>query len=469
MDMEVTLQAFEAIALYLKHPLVLIGFVLLLFFGLLRALLKAGILPQLTIRTGGKVIQILLRYGFVIALFIIALGFALEFYKTYRLTQPPIDVTAIIEQIEARHRHELERIRVQHQVELTDWKKQAAEAVTALANLRGHPDAPVGLDKALTFLEQGRTEDAEAVFQAIAEQKSADIQEAAEAYRNLGALAFFRDTEKALMSYRRATELDPDNAEGWSRLGSLLLRIGKLNEAEAAVEKIKALGERKNDQALLAIAYNQLGIIYSTRGKQKEAESVFKKSLALNEFLGYKEDIASNYSHLANVYYISGEIDRAGVYYKKALAINKALNRKEGIANVYSNLGNVCLKRMEPFMAEAMYKKSLSLNVELNDKVGMANNYSNLGNIYYIRGNLNKSDEMYQKSLLIDEAMDYKEGMAKSYINLGLNNEARGKLDEAEDLYKKALVIFKDIGVKSHIEEAEQLLQNLHNHNEPVG
>ena len=58
---------FAKIAPFLTHPLVLTGFVLMLFFGLLKALLKAGIIPQLTQATGGAVVKLLLKYGFIIA------------------------------------------------------------------------------------------------------------------------------------------------------------------------------------------------------------------------------------------------------------------------------------------------------------------------------------------------------------------------------------------------------------------
>jgi hypothetical protein len=78
------LDGFKDVAPYLTQPLVLVGFVLLLAFGVHRALLKAGIIPPLTPSSGSKVVQGLLRYGFVIAILAIILGFSLEFYRTPR-------------------------------------------------------------------------------------------------------------------------------------------------------------------------------------------------------------------------------------------------------------------------------------------------------------------------------------------------------------------------------------------------
>jgi len=309
--MDALLAAFGKIAPYLTQPLVLVGFVLLLFFGIHRTLLKAGIIPPLTARTGGKVVQLLLRYGFVIALVVILSGFGLQLFKTYRETQPPVDVGAIIGQMEARHRQELAQMESHYQGEVGDWKHQAEQAVAALASLRGQPGAPPGIAQALSMLKKGQTKEAAAIFQAVAERNEKDIKKAAAAYRHLGALAFLDDTQEALAAYRRATELEPDNAEGWNQLGHLLRRVGELDEAEAAYRKVKTLGESKNDEPLIAVASGNLGLVYQTRGDLAKAEAMYQKALALDEALGSKEGMANQYGNLGLVYQTRGDLAKA--------------------------------------------------------------------------------------------------------------------------------------------------------------
>jgi hypothetical protein len=78
---------FEKIAPFLTNPLVLVGFVVGLFYGLLRLLLKAKVIPPLTRNKGGQIVSSFLRYGFVVAVLVIVLGFGIEAYRTFLSTQ----------------------------------------------------------------------------------------------------------------------------------------------------------------------------------------------------------------------------------------------------------------------------------------------------------------------------------------------------------------------------------------------
>ena len=66
---------FKDIAPFLQQPLVLVGFVILLFFGILTALFKTNILPALPKKTVGDLVKRIINYGFILALLIIVLGF----------------------------------------------------------------------------------------------------------------------------------------------------------------------------------------------------------------------------------------------------------------------------------------------------------------------------------------------------------------------------------------------------------
>ncbi|MFC1890597.1 tetratricopeptide repeat protein, partial [Thermodesulfobacteriota bacterium] len=332
------LKGFAEIAVYLKDPLVLCGFVLMLFFGIHRALIKSGIIPPLSKRSGSKVVHSILRYGFIIALLVIFLGFALEFFQIHREFPVPqsVDVNAIIEAF-----NEQVLAYQGREQDYQDQIKNLTEAVIALANQRGKPNAPAGIDNALKQLAEGKIEAAIEIFQEIATRETAKGEvahsKAAEAYRHLGALAFLHDTQGALDAYLQAVKLDPDNPDGWNQVGRLQNRYGELAQAEQAFRKV--LGESTNNKIWSAVAYGNLGILYKTRGDLEQAEVMHRKALVIDEELGHKEGMAKDYGNLGNLYNIRGDLEQAEAMYRKSLVINEELSRKQGMASNYGNLG----------------------------------------------------------------------------------------------------------------------------------
>ncbi|PCI39684.1 MAG: hypothetical protein COB46_08330 [Rhodospirillaceae bacterium] len=167
------------------------------------------------------------------------------------------------------------------------------KAVDSLTEKQGTPDAPEGLNEALDHLKQGDTKKAEALFERILEAKEAEGQaanlEAAEAAKNIGALAYLHDTDKALNAYKKATKLNPDDAEAWNLLGALLLRSGDLTGAKRAFNKVLALGNRTTNKSLIAIASGNLGIIAQTQGDLDKSKITSNNPLPSLKNLAWKK------------------------------------------------------------------------------------------------------------------------------------------------------------------------------------
>jgi tetratricopeptide (TPR) repeat protein len=267
-------------------------------------------------------------------------------------------------------------------------------------------------------------------------------------YRQIGALAFLHDTQKALGAYTKATELDPDDPEGWNRVGQLQMRVGEVDAAIRSFEQVLAFGNQIADQELIAIATGNLGNVYHTRGDLDQTEAMYKQALAIDEALGRKEGMAARYGNLGIVYRTRGDLDQAEAMHKRALAINEALGRKEYMAANYGNLGIVYRSRGDLDHAEAMHRQALAINEALGRKEGMAADYGNLGIVYWSRGDLDQAEAMHKQALAIEEALGRKEGMANQYGNLGIVHWRRGDLDQAEAMYKQALAIEEALGRK---------------------
>jgi hypothetical protein len=74
---------FGTIAKFLRHPLVLVGFVLMLVFSIHDKLLEKGIIPTLSAEQGGVVVQLMLKYGFQLGMACAVLAFIWQIYQTY--------------------------------------------------------------------------------------------------------------------------------------------------------------------------------------------------------------------------------------------------------------------------------------------------------------------------------------------------------------------------------------------------
>jgi len=231
------------------------------------------------------------------------------------------------------------------------YREQDAETIKELEQtviaLSQQDQDKYDIDEALNLLSEGKPEEAEKIFELVALEAREKGQEAkqkwakkeAAALRHIGSLAFLHNTQKALDSYQRSTELDPDNLSGWNQLGHLYRRIGELENAENAYTNIlKLVG---SDQAWQAAAYGNLGLVYRTRGDLDQAVEFYQKSLAINQELGRKEGMAADYGNLGIVYRTRGDLDQAVDYWKKSLALFTKVGAAREIEVVQSLLDDV--------------------------------------------------------------------------------------------------------------------------------
>jgi len=358
----------------------------------------------------------------------------------------------------------LEQLFKHYQIQLNSKDKQQVEALTeAIKALAKIPNYKYALQQ----LEKGSTEGIESLFAKIAKEKVEQgvvaNRDAAIAQRQLGALAFKNNTQEAIQAYRKATELDPDNPDGWNQLGQLLYRIGKLTESESAFKKVLTWAEKNNDTEWQSIAYGNLGNIYGTRGELDKAEEYYLHSLEIEKELGRKEGIADNYANLGIIYKTRGELDKAEEYYLQSLEINKALGRKEGMAIQYGNLGIIYLTRGKLDKAEEYYLQSLEINKALGRKEGMAIQYDNLGKLYIQQGNLEKGERMLSDSFEIFKELKHREGMANNYCNFGRLHEKRNEWNKAEEMYRQSLRLYAEMGALENkdAKETQDLLDKL--------
>ncbi|KAH0551387.1 hypothetical protein GP486_007398 [Trichoglossum hirsutum] len=233
------------------------------------------------------------------------------------------------------------------------------------SNIASIPDSASTF--ALLYHNQGRLEDAEAMYQR--------------------ALTGF---EKTLGPIHESTL----NAVG--NLGILHMAQGRLEDAEVMYQRAltgfeKTLGSTYESTL---ITVGNLGIIYEAQGRLEDAEAMYQRALAgFEKALGPAHtstlDIVGN---LGTLYNAQGRLEDAEAMYQRALTgFEKTLGpAHESTLITVANLGNVYVTQGRLEDAEAMYRQALTglentLGPAHTSTLGIVNN---LGNLYKSQGRL---------------------------------------------------------------------------------
>ena len=419
---------FAQVAPYLTNPLVLAGFGLLLFFALLRVVLRSKVMPTVSQSAGGRALLSLLRYGFFVALVVIVLGFALAFYQTQRTT---VDADQIIRDFTAA-KQEAAAEKASHQAtldalaRLSELQDSGAfrAAVLALVGQSKDPNAPRGIDRALEMLRQGETAAAETALAEILDrrlqERATASAEAAEAARNLGAIAYLNDTDKAIEAYEKAIELDPDDTWSWILLGRLYKRAGSLADAEQAFQKAREVAERAGSEHDVMIAIGNLGDVYADKGDLAGAMAAYEVGVAITKRLDaeesdhalWKRELSVSLNKIGDVRVAQG--DRAGALeaYEESRAIRAELAARDP--------------------NNALWQRDLSFS------------YQRIGDIRRAAGDLAGAYNAYERSRAIRDQLAARDlGNLQLQFDLRLINERIGNLFMAQGTLANALALYE--------------------------
>ncbi len=148
----------------------------------------------------------------------------------------------------------------------------------------------------------------------------------------------------ALELYRQGIRNGVRTAWLYSRLGSLLLRQGKKNEAIASFEKASQLNPADSE------SLNDLALAYLESGRLGDAERVYKWSLATSE------DFAPSHNGLGLVSIEKQDLPGARVHFEKAVQLDPSfLEAQLNLGRTYKLLGDQPRARacFEAFLAKA--------------------------------------------------------------------------------------------------------------------
>ena len=360
-------------------------------------------------------------------------------------------------------------------------------AVAALTKNAETPGAPPDLEHALDRLAQGETDEARAVFAAILERKAqsaadkaaeaeADRREAAEAARHLGALASLDNTAEALKAYRRAADLDPDDAWTWIFIARLERVAGNLAAAESAATRAENAARAQSNERDVMVAQNERGDIYTAQGALAAAETAYQIAIRTAKALverdsnniEWQHDLSVSHNKIGDVQAAQGNPESALDAYTTSLALRKALvahdpsnaERQCNLSVVYIKIGDVQMRTHDDLVgALNAYTASLDIrnalvacdpeNAWWQRKLSVS--HERVGDVRMAQRDFADAIKAYEASLAIAEMLvvrdpnntEWQRDLSMSHIKIGDVRVAQRNFADALKAYLSSLTIIK--------------------------
>jgi tetratricopeptide (TPR) repeat protein len=373
----------------------------------------------------------------------------------------------------------VERLDHQGQGASTPGRKEAlAGAVEAAA--KGAAAGDARLTSAFDLLNQGKSAEAEPLFRAIAEEREqaskVAAREAAEAWRNLGAIAGLAHPKRAREYYAHAVALDPENISGMLQNGSFQQQAGQLDAAQDAYARVIAMTKPGHDDEALTWAQLGAGDIQGERGYLGAALALYHGAEASANRLtksdpdnaDWQRDLSVVYERIGDVQ-VASNLEDALKSYLDSLAIRDHFAKSDpgnadwqrDLSVTYEKVGDVLRAKGDFAGAEKSYRDSLAIrdqlaksdrsNAEWQRDLSVA--YNKVGDVQLKQGDLAGAEKSYRDSLAIRDQLaksdpsnaEWQRDLSVSYNRVGDVQCKRGDLPGAMNSHRDSLVIRKSL------------------------
>lgn len=252
-----------------------------------------------------------------------------------------------------------------------------------------------------------------------------------------------RDFEKAIASYTKAIELDPNTVSFLTNRAAAYLESGSpelaINDCKLAV-KLNSDNSLRTDFKIIARAYGRMGNAYNKLKKYDEAIEAFQKSLVeakdpkiqrtLRETQQAKKkhDVESYIDpELSKKERAEGnELFKQGKYPESIKKYTEAIKRNPTDAAPYSNRAASYMKLGEFPMALRDCERCLECDVNY------VKAYIRKGNIHLFMKEYHKCLEVYEKGLkLAPDNRELKQGLMKTQVAIQ-QQQGSGQVDEKQ-------------------------------------
>jgi tetratricopeptide (TPR) repeat protein len=287
--------------------------------------------------------------------------------------------------------------------------------------------------------------------------------------------------EALLVSKPDDADLLDDLSSSYKRVGDVLVKQGKLDDALKAYRDNLAIRERlaatdpsnTEWQRLLSVPYNQIGQVLVKQGKLDEALKTYREGLAVIERVAaanpsntqWQRDLSVSYSYIGDVLLPQGKLDEALKTYRDSVAILERLAATDRsntlwqseLSVEYQRVGEVLVAQGKLDDALKAFQDNLAITGRLatadpgNTKWqrGLSTSDNKIGDVLIAQRKPDDALKAYGDALAIIErlvATDpsntlWQRDLSYSYREIGYVQTLQGKLDDAFKAFSASLTI----------------------------
>ena len=296
---------------------------------------------------------------------------------------------------------------------------------------------------------------------------------AARSARDLAVLASGKDVLKALGYYRRATKLDPSDADLWNDYARAASDAGRTNEAKAAYEQGERAANASNNPRPRYWALLGLGNVARDQGDLPSARKIYGQASGIAETAAradpndaqWQRDLSASYANIGDVQIAQGDLGGALENFKHMSEILDRLAKADpgnagwqrDLLISYERLGDVYLAQGNLATALEQYRAILNRMVPIRDadpsnaelQRFTSVTLNKVGNVLVAQGNLPEALKSFQADLAIADRLakadpgnaGWQRDLSVSYEKVGDVLVAQGNLPEAANSFQASLAI----------------------------
>lgn len=271
--------------------------------------------------------------------------------------------------------------------------------------------------------------------------------ERAAAYVDLGrAYEKDEDVNRALESYIKATQLDPQSAAAFLRSGILYGRRQQLPAANIAFSKAEDIYQAMSSHEGLAEVHYQRGSLLARIRKLPEAREQLERSLAMSRESSSEYQAIRTSLQLSNVYYAMGAGNQAKAIAADAVKAAQRLDSRTLATNGLIDLAYTLLARGEYADTRTYLNEALDLARQDNSPRLEARARLALGSLSTQEGDFDEAVAYLESALKFYQPAGYRTETSNALILLGRVYRDKGEYAVAMKAFSEQLELAKQSG-----------------------